>query len=40
MVHNYLLVLWQGNTKLADERLELVQYDPSPAGMVQSWIER
>ncbi len=35
-----MLVLWQGNTKLADERLELVQYDPSPAGMVQSWIER
>ncbi len=35
----YVFVL-KGNTKLAEEKLELVQYEPSPAGMVQSWIER
>jgi hypothetical protein len=30
----------QGNTRLAEERLELVQYEASPAGMVHSWLHR
>jgi len=34
------MILVQGNTKLVDEKLELVQYDPSPEGMVKSWAER
>jgi hypothetical protein len=34
------MCLAQGNTKLAEERLELVQYEPSAAGMVQSWLDR
>jgi len=33
-------ILVQGNTRVENEKLELVQYDPSPAGMVQSWKER
>ena len=34
------MILVQANTNLVDEKLELVQYDPSPEGMVQSWAER
>merc|ERR1719273_2276998 len=34
------MILVQANTKLVDEKLELVQYDPSPEGMVKSWAER
>merc|ERR550519_1986317 len=34
------MILVQANTKLVDEKLELVQYEPSPEGMVQSWAER
>lgn len=34
------MILVQGNTVLENEKLELVQYEPSPAGMVQSWRER
>jgi len=34
------VILVQANTVLDDERLKLVQYDPSPEGMVKSWIER
>merc|ERR1719180_213033 len=34
------MILVQANTNLVDEKLELVQYDPSPEGMVKSWAER
>jgi len=34
------VILVQGNTVLKEEKLELVQYEPSPAGMVKSWAER
>ena len=34
------IMLVQGNTILKDEKLELVQYDPSAEGMVKSWTER
>jgi len=34
------MLLVQGNTVIKDEKLQLVQYDPSPEGMVQSWSER
>merc|ERR1719244_2026928 len=34
------MLLVQGNTRISDEKLQLVQYDPSPEGMVQSWSER
>lgn len=34
------MILVQGNTKLEDEKMELVQYEPNPAGMIQSWRER
>jgi len=34
------MILVQANTKLVDEKLELVEYDPSPEGMVKSWAER
>jgi len=33
-------ILVQGNTVLKDEKLELMQYDPSAEGMVKSWAER
>jgi len=33
-------ILVQANTVLDDEKLKLVQYDPSPEGMVKSWAER
>lgn len=33
-------ILVQGNTKLENENLGLIQYEPSPAGMVTSWRER
>jgi len=33
-------ILVQSNTVLKEEKLELVQYDPSPEGMVKSWAER
>lgn len=34
------MILVQGNTRLSDEKMELIQYEPSPAGMVHSWVER
>merc|ERR1739844_277155 len=34
------MILVQANTNLVDEKLELVQYEPSPEGMVKSWAER
>lgn len=33
-------ILVQANTRLADEKLELVQYEATPKGMVTSWRER
>jgi len=34
------VILVQGNTVLKEEKLDLVQYDPSAEGMVRSWAER
>jgi len=34
------MVLVQANTKLVDEKLELVQYEASSEGMVSSWADR
>jgi len=34
------VILVQANTVLDDEKLKLVQYDPSTEGMVKSWAER
>jgi len=34
------MVLVQANTKLVDEKLELVQYEASAEGMVTSWADR
>merc|ERR1712013_535600 len=34
------VILVQANTVLDDEKLKLVQYDPSIEGMVKSWAER
>jgi len=34
------VILVQGNTILSDEKLSLVQYDPTTEGMVKSWAER
>merc|ERR1712107_750767 len=34
------MILVQANTNLVDEKLEPVQYEPSPEGMVKSWAER
>jgi len=34
------VILVQGNTILSDEKLNLVQYDPTIEGMVKSWAER
>jgi dipeptidyl-peptidase-3 len=34
------MILVQANTRMVDEKLELVQYDPSPEGMVKSWADR
>ena len=33
-------ILVQGNTQLENEKVVLVQYEPSPKGMVTSWKER
>jgi len=33
-------ILVQDNTRLENEKLELISYDASPAGMVNSWRER
>merc|ERR1712059_204531 len=34
------MILVQANTEIKEEKLSLVQYDPSPEGMVRSWAER
>jgi len=34
------VILVQSNTVLKEEKLDLVQYDPSAEGMVRSWAER
>jgi len=34
------VILVQGNTVLKEEKLELLQYDPSVEGMVKSWADR